>query len=484
MSEVFEKIFDCSPVAMILVNQDSTIQLVNKHTEILFQYAKEELIGQDISILVPQDLRHKHPALVKDYFTSPLPRKMGVGRTLFGIRKDQTKFPVEVGLNPIQTNGSLFVMSSVIDITERTKADQRFKEAVYASPNGMLMINDQGVITLCNRKVEEIFGYEKDELINELIETLVPKDFQAPHPTFVRNYAKAPKPRSMGIGRELFGKHKSGKLIPVEIGLQPISFEEENFVISSIVDVSRRREIEKKIERQSDEIKEFAYRTSHDLKSPLLTISGLVDYLAEDIKEGDIESSLEATDKIKKLTLKLNRLIDDILHLSKTDQNNEEKTVFNFNDYLNDTTEKLSFLLQKSDIKIQSAFLHKRNLYAQHTRVTQVLDNLMSNASKYCNLEKNRLIKIHTFNDKEKFYIQVEDNGQGIPIEKQEDVFGMFKRFHETNIEGTGLGLYMVKKHMEKMEAHISFESTPEGTTFYLEFPLEKAESAPKADLA
>lgn len=130
MSEMFEKIFDCSPVSMILVDQDSTIQLINKHTEILFDYTKEELIGQNISMLIPQDFRHNHPTLVRNYFLSPFPRQMGIGRTLFGIRKDQTKFPVEVGLNPIQADGCLFVMSSVIDITERTKADQRFKAAV------------------------------------------------------------------------------------------------------------------------------------------------------------------------------------------------------------------------------------------------------------------------------------------------------------------------------------------------------------------
>lgn len=337
---------------------------------------------------------------------------------------------------------------------------------------------------LCNRKVEEIFGYEKGELINELIEKLVPKDFQAPHPTFVKNYIKAPEPRAMGIGRELFGRHKSGKLIPVEIGLQPICFEEENFVISSVVDVSQRREIEKKIEHQSDEIKEFAYRTSHDLKSPLLTISGIVDYIAEDIKDGDIKSGLEGTDKVKALITKLNRLIDDILALSKTDQDHEKEEVFNFNSYLNDAIEKFSFILQKSNINVQHSFLHKRNLLAQKTRLTQVLDNLISNSAKYSTAGESSLIIINTFNDKDKFYIQVEDNGQGIPQEKQSDVFGMFKRFHENSTEGTGLGLYMVKKHMDKMDAHISFESTPAGTTFYLEFPLDPPNTSTKATSA
>ena len=394
MNTMFEEIFDYSPVAMLLVDEDSKIQLINRHAEILFDYAKEELIGEDISMLLPQELRHKHPSLIKDYFLSPLPRKMGVGRTLFGVRKDQTKFPVEVALNPIQSDGRLLIMSSVIDMTDQVKAAERFKAAIDAAPNGMLMINDQGIITFCNKKTEEIFGYGKGELLNNLIEILVPKDFQAPHPKFIKKYVKNPEPRAMGIGRELFGKHKSGKLIPVEIGLQPICFDNENFVISSIVDVSQRRAIEKKIEVQSDEIKEFAYRTSHDLKSPLLTMGGLVDYIIEDVKAGDIESSLNGASKVKGLILKLNRLIDDILTLSKTDLQNEDVTPFNFNDYLSDAIEKFDFLFQKNGIKIQSSFLHRKDLLVQNIRLTQVLDNLLSNAAKYYNTENKPYIKV------------------------------------------------------------------------------------------
>jgi signal transduction histidine kinase len=238
------------------------------------------------------------------------------------------------------------------------------------------------------------------------------------------------------------------------------------------------------LESQSDEIKEFAYRTSHDLKSPLSTISGLIDYIAEDIKEDDKKASLEGITKVKQLIGRISQLIDDILNLTKADHLNEKKDIFNFDDYLVTLTEKLSFILQKNDVNIQHSFSHNRNLLAQKTRLTQVLDNLISNSAKYRNMKKDSFISIKTFNDKGKFYIQVEDNGQGIPQEKQSDVFGMFKRFHESNTEGTGLGLYMVKKHMDKMDAHISFESTPAGTTFYLEFPLEEIDLSTKTAFA
>lgn len=474
MISVYKEIFDCSPVAMLLVDEKSKIELANKHAENLFEYSSEELIGKDIDILVPEEIRAKHPKLVKDYFSAPLSRQMGVGRNLYGIKKNGNKFPVEIGLNPIQADGKLYVMSSVIDITERMKAEDRFKAAVDAAPNGMLMINGKGTIELLNRKTEEIFGYDRNELVGSPIETLVPEDFRGPHPTLVKSYISKPVPRSMGIGRELFGRHKSGKLIPVEIGLQPIYSGEDIFVISSIVDISERREAEKQIQEKSEEIKEFSYRTSHDLRSPLLSIESLADCIIEDIRDGKINDASESAQKVKKLTTKLNTLVEDILILTKADLNSEEKSIFDFNNYLSDAHVKFDFILKESNVKVLQSFLHKKELLTQKTRLTQVLDNLISNAVKYNKKrESESYVRINTFNDSKKFYIQVEDNGLGIPKNKHAEVFNMFKRFHDTDVQGSGLGLYMIKKHIQKLDGEILFESSPDGTVFYLEFAIE-----------
>lgn len=474
MISVYKEIFDCSPVAMLLIDEKSRIELANKHAESLFEYSAEELIGKDIDILVPEEIRAKHPKLVKDYFSAPLSRQMGVGRNLFGVKKNGSKFPVEIGLNPIQADGKLYVMSSVIDITERMKADDRFKAAVDAAPNGMLMINEKGMIELSNRKTEEIFGYDRNELIGSPIETLVPEDFRAPHPTLVKSYIAKPEPRSMGIGRELFGRHKSGELIPVEIGLQPIYSGDDIFVISSIVDISERKEAEKEIQEKSEEIKEFSYRTSHDLRSPLLSIGSLADYIIEDIKDAKLDDASESAKKVKNLTTKLNTLIEDILVLTKTDLNNEERSYFSFEEYLNDAQEKFDFILKESNVKILQSFLHKKELLTQKTRLIQVLDNLISNAIKYSEKgKKESYVRINTFNDSKRFYIQIEDNGIGIPEDKHGEVFSMFKRFHDGGVQGSGLGLYMIKKHMQKLDGEISFESNSEGTVFYLKFSLE-----------
>lgn len=471
MNSVYKEIFDCSPVAMLLVGEDSKIKLANKHVEKLFKYKNNELIGKDIALLVPSEIRNHHPKLVSQYFCAPLPRQMGVGRNLFGVKSDGSKFPVEVGLNPIQADGELFVMSSVIDITERMKAQERFRAAVDASPSGMLMINSSGFIELVNKKIEDIFGYEKDELLGEPIETLVPEDFRAPHPKFVKSYIKEPESRAMGIGRELFGRHKSGKLIPVEIGLQPIYSGDEVFVISSIVDITKRRDAAKEIHEKSEEIREFAYRTSHDLKTPLLSIEGLADCVITDIEESNTDIAILNSKKIKSLTGKLNTLIEDILTLTQSDSLIEEKLVFNFNKYFVDVCEKFNYLLKERNVNLTCSFQHQKDLVIQNIRLIQVLDNLICNSIKYSQKDNSEaFVKIQTFSDQNKIYIQIRDNGIGIPQNKHNEVFTMFKRFHRTEASGSGLGLYMVRKHMLKLEGQINFESTDQGTTFFLEF--------------
>lgn len=474
MSAIFQDLFERSPVAMLLVRASGDIELVNKHAENLFQYDRSELIGKKIEVLVPESVRGRHPELVREYLNAPLPRQMGKGRNLFGVRKDESMFPVEVGLNPIEKDGQLFILSSVIDISERLRAEERFRAAVDAAPNGMLMIDSKRKIILINQKIEEIFGYSRSELVGNTIEVVVPEDFRAPHPRFVESYLQKPAPRSMGIGRELFGRHKTGRLIPVEIGLQPVVANNETFVISSVVDITYRRNAEAEIKRKTEEIEEFSYRTSHDLRSPLKSISAMAECISENLEEKDYSAVKDNADKISHLSSKLLTLTEDILTLTKVEISKETLSVFNFEEYIQLFKEKFQSLMSDNGVEVEVLFLHKKSLVVQAARLSQVVDNLMGNAIKYCDKKKEkRFVKLQTFNTSDKFFIQIEDNGLGIPQEKQSEVFGMFKRFHASDIQGSGLGLYLVRKQIDKLGAQIRFESGSSGTIFYIEFPLE-----------
>jgi PAS domain S-box-containing protein len=244
--ERFRMAVESAPNAMVMIDRPGKIVMVNAQTEKLFGYGREELLGRSVEMLVPERFRGQHPGYREGFFTSPQVRAMGAGRDLYGLRKDGTEIPVEIGLNPIHTEEGQFVLAAIVDITERKKAEERFRMAVESSPSPMVMVNREGKIVLVNAQTEKLFGYSRQELLGQSIEMLVPERFRRGHPGARAGFFTAPQTRSMGAGRELFGLRKDGVEIPVEIGLNPIKTEEGEFVLAAIVDITERKKAEER----------------------------------------------------------------------------------------------------------------------------------------------------------------------------------------------------------------------------------------------
>jgi PAS domain S-box-containing protein len=152
---------EACPSGMIMTDAGGKIVLVNAEVERLFGYSREELLNQSIDILVPALVRPHHGGLRATFVAEPKARRMGVGRDLFGVRKDGTQIPVEIGLNPIQTTVGLMILSAITDITERKLSDERFRLVVEACPSGMIMTDADGKIVLINAEAERLFGYAR-----------------------------------------------------------------------------------------------------------------------------------------------------------------------------------------------------------------------------------------------------------------------------------------------------------------------------------
>ena len=238
--ERFRVAVEASPSALIMVDQEGLITLVNTQTEQLFGYGRGELLSQPVEMLVPERFRSDHPSLHIGFFKSPSARAMGVGRDLYGRRKDGRQVPIEIGLNPIQTDEGAFGLASVIDITERKRAEERFRVVVEASPSGILMVDREGLITLVNSQTERLFGYNRWELIGQPMETLVPERYRSMHAGHRLGFFEYPSTRAMGVGRDLYGRRKDGSEVPIEIGLNPIQTNEGLLVLASIIDITLR----------------------------------------------------------------------------------------------------------------------------------------------------------------------------------------------------------------------------------------------------
>ena len=252
LAERYRQAVESSPTAIVMIGVQGEIVLVNGQTERLFGYERSELLGQSVELLVPERFRDRHPEYRRSFFASPSARAMGAGRDLFGRRKDGSEFPVEIGLNPIQTAEGVLVLSAIVDITERHRAEERFRLAVESAPNAMVMVDQQGRIVLINAQTEKFFGYPRADLIGKSVEILVPERFRAHHPAYRDSYFANPSVRSMGAGRELFGRRRDGSEFPVEIGLNPIRTQEGLFVLSAIADITERKRAEGRV-RDSEE---------------------------------------------------------------------------------------------------------------------------------------------------------------------------------------------------------------------------------------
>jgi len=241
-------IVEAAPNAVVMIDRSGEIVMVNAQAERVFGYSRAELVGQPVEMLVPERFRGHHPELRAAFFVDPRPRPMGAGRDLYGLKKDGSEFPIEIGLNPIETDDGTMVLSAIVDITERKAAEaalreseQRFRLVVEAAPNAMVMSDQAGQILMVNTEAERLFGYSRAELVGQPVEMLVPERFRGHHPGLRAAFFVDPRPRPMGAGRDLYGLKKDGSEFPVEIGLNPIETDNGTMVLSAIVDITERK---------------------------------------------------------------------------------------------------------------------------------------------------------------------------------------------------------------------------------------------------
>ena len=165
----FRSTIESAPTAMVMIDASGRVALVNRETEKLFGYQRDELLGQPVEVLLPERFRPQHPGLRDGFFASPQPRRMGAGRGLFGLRKDGSEFPIEIGLNPVETDEELFVLSAVVDISERQRMEQEQRLLSSLVENvetyAIYMIDLEGRVITWNVGAERIKGYRADEII-------------------------------------------------------------------------------------------------------------------------------------------------------------------------------------------------------------------------------------------------------------------------------------------------------------------------------
>ncbi|MBL0745832.1 PAS domain S-box protein [Chryseolinea lacunae] len=469
-----ERAVESAPNAMLSMNREGMITLVNGQAEKLFGYARHELINQPVEMLIPDRFKGKHPHNRAHFFSAPKERAMGAGRELFARRKNGTEFPVEIGLNPTETPEGMMVLATIVDITERKKAEARFRLVVESAPNAIVLINNEGNISLVNSETEKLFGYSREELLGKEVESLIPSRFRSMHPHYRTAFFNKPQARPMGGGRDLFALRKDGSEFPVEIGLNPIESPEGNMVLASIIDISERKLLE------ANKLKsEFLANMSHELRTPLNAVLGFSELLI-DQKVGTLNvRQLEYLKDIHDSGSHLLQLINNVLDLAKIESGKTELAVENFSvmEVTEGVLHTLEPLAAKKNVELSWALSRDIDeVQLDKNKFRQILYNILSNAIKYNKAVGGAVHLITEPRGPSTFTIRVEDTGIGISKENMKKLFIPFvqldsgmARLHE----GSGLGLVLTKNIVELHGGEMGVESTlGVGSTFWITLPI------------
>jgi PAS domain S-box-containing protein len=238
---------EAAPDAIVVVDRQGRMVIANGLTETMFGYSREELVGRPIELLVPDRLRRIHVEHRANYFHEPRTRPMGEGLALSGRRKDGSEFPLEISLSPLDTDQGPLVISIIRDTTQRRQAEAKFRGLLESAPDGIVVVDGTGKITIVNSQTERIFGFPRDELIGKPVELLMPDRFRELHIAHRNGFFASPKTRPMGsVSMSLTGRRRNGSEFPVEISLSPIQTEEGLLVTAAVRDITERKKIEAK----------------------------------------------------------------------------------------------------------------------------------------------------------------------------------------------------------------------------------------------
>jgi PAS domain S-box-containing protein len=482
----YRGLLEAAPDAMVVVNQDGDIVLLNVQAEKQFGYRRDELVGQKVTNIIPKGFAERLIADGTRSAAEALAQQIGTGIELSGRRNDGAEFPIEIMLSPLVSAEGVLVTAAIRDISVRKRAEEhlvqlegRYRGLLEAAPDAMVVVNQDGDIVLLNVQAEKQFGYRRDELVGQKVTNIIPEGFAERLVADALRSSEEALAQQIGAGLELAGQRKDGSKFPIEIMLSPIKNDEGILVTAAIRDITARKKVEahlqaeahllqkmEELKRSNEELGQFAYVASHDLQEPLRMVASYTQLLSRRYK-GKLDADADefigfAVDGANRMQ----RLIQDLLAYSRVGTNHDELVPTSSEQALQRGLQNLSGATTASEAIVTHDPLPM--VVADETQLIQLFQNLVGNGIKYRTAAAPRVHISAVQNADERWTFAVNDNGLGIEAKYFERIFGMFQRLHKREeFDGTGIGLAICKKIVERHGGQISVESElGHGSTF------------------
>ncbi|MEO8754152.1 MAG: ATP-binding protein, partial [Casimicrobiaceae bacterium] len=349
----------------------------------------------------------------------------------------------------------------------------RYRGLLEAAPDAMVVVDQDGEIVLLNRQAEKQFGYHRDELVGLPVKNLIPEGFAERLLADGRRSAADALAQQIGTGIELTGRRKDGGEFPIELMLSPLESRDGILVTAAIRDITTRKAAEaelllnvQELNRSNEELGQFAYIASHDLQEPLRMVASFTQLLARRYK-GKLDADADefimfAVDGASRMQ----RLIQDLLSFSRVGTKGRELLEISSEQSLQHALANLRGAIEASGARVTQDPLPM--VMADETQLIQLFQNLVGNAVKYQDSGAPLVHVSAAASGDGRWVFAVKDNGLGIDPQYFEKIFGMFQRLHKREeFAGTGIGLAICKKIVERHGGSISVTSEPgQGSTF------------------
>jgi two-component system sensor kinase FixL len=469
----WQSIIESAVDGIVVIDARGRIESFNPAAERLFGYAEAEVVGRNVSMLMPAPHHEKHDGYIARYLTDGHPRVIGLGREVTGLRRDGTTFPLHLSVGEMSGGGERRFTGILHDLSERVRLEEqlraseaRWRAVIESAVDGIVVIDAAGCVEAFNPAAERLFGYHEADVVGRNVNMLMPSPYHEEHDGYLSRYLREGHARIIGLGREVTGRRQDGSTFPVHLSVGEMSVNGERRFTGILHDLSARVRMEEQLREQAAlaRLGEMAAVLAHEIKNPLAGIRGAIQVIGGRLPPDSRDAPI-----LREITARIDALGDlmkDLLLFARPPQPKPAPVELRLLVQL--TADLLSGdpALGEVRVEVEGA---SAGVHADPELLKIVFLNLLLNGAHAMQGRGTIRVTIETLDGTCR--VLFADTGPGIPAETLAKVF---TPFFTTKSRGTGLGLPTAKRIIEAHRGTIAIDCPlTGGTTVQIELPAQ-----------